>query len=365
MRKSIKIAAISGVTVVVILLMTLFVAIPHVSSKKAEARLGEALAGVGIPEDAWSAENVYYIPVFGHLVIQKFELGGIVEVDKITMSIKTNREEVFAGSIEGQGLTFSADGADIAIKSLSIKDFSVDTMEFVYNPIESVKKIGKVSTSGMTFKQDGRTYFTLGEFNADISYSEGKIPLSTLVTLKELTANLRSFNSLPALRPEYRLSKLELKNSLSSGAYKISLIIDVDKLFVVKADVGISFPLEFDGIVDFAAMDYEEDVKLDSLVLTYTDKSFLEHIFELIELPGGRENTAALLNDSIMMIAELGGVDVERFVSESASFFKEPEKLELKTNFESPMSFNDIGQNPFAVSLSLSINGGKPFTTGG
>jgi hypothetical protein len=218
---------------------------------------------------------------------------------------------------------------------------------------------------GTTFRQGGQTYFTLEEFDANVGYSEGKIPLPTSITLKNLTADVRRFNSLPALRPDYQISILELKNSLSGGAYKANLIIDVNELFTIKTDLGISFPLGFDGIADFTSMDYEEDVKLDSLTLTYTDKSFLEHIFELAGLPGGREEAVKLLNDSIIMIAEFGGVDAERFVSESAEFFKKPGKLELKTNLESPVSFEDIGRNPFAVNLSLSINGGEPFTTGG
>jgi hypothetical protein len=203
------------------------------------------------------------------------------------------------------------------------------------------------------------------EFNVNVSYSEGKIPLPASVTLKKLTADVRRFNSLPFLRLEYRISTLELKNSFSGGVYKINLIIDVDDLFTIKTDLGISFPLKFDGIADFTSMDYGEYVKMNSLTLTYTDKSFLEHIFELAGLPSGREDAVELLNDSIMMIAELGGIDAERFVSESARFFKKPGKLELKTNLESPTSFEDIGRNPVAVNLSLSINGGKPFTTGG
>ncbi|MDR2785416.1 MAG: hypothetical protein LBB83_05840 [Treponema sp.] len=362
MKKAVKITVIS-VAAIAVILIALFVVIPFASSKEAKARLSEALAGAGIPDDMWSAERVYYVPVFGHLVVEKFEIGGILEANKITMAIKTNSENVFAGSINAQRLSFLADGTDIVVKSLSVKDFSVDTVMFGDNPLESFKRLGKVSVSGTTFRQSGQTYFTLGEFNANVGYSEGKTWLPASVTLKNLTADVRRFNSLSALRPEYRISTLKLKNSLSGAAYKINLIMDVDDLFAIKTDLGISFPLEFDEIADFTAIDYGEDVKLDSLTLTYTDKSFLEHIFELAELPGGKEAAAESLNDSIMMIAELGGIDAERFASESAGFLKKPGKLELKTNLESPVSFEDIGQNPFAVNLSLSINGGKPFTT--
>jgi hypothetical protein len=364
MKKVVKITAISAAAIAVILTV-LFVAIPFISSKESEARLSEALSGMGISEDMWSVEQVYYVPVFGYLVVEQFEIGGVLEANKIMMTIKTNSEGFFAGSIDAQEASFSADGAGIIVKSLSVKDFSVDTIMFGYNPLESVKKLGKLSVSGMTFRQGGQTYFTLGEFNANVGYSEGNMLLPTSVILKELTADVRRFNSLPALRPEYRISTLELKNSLSGGAYKIDLTIDVDDLFTIRSVLGISFPLEFDGIAGFALMDYGEDVKLDSLTLTYTDKSFLEHIFELAGLPGGREYAAELLNESIMMIAELGDIDAERFVSESAGFFNKPGKLELKTNLESPMSFEDIGRNPFAVNLSLAINEGKPFTTGG
>jgi hypothetical protein len=142
-----------------------------------------------------------------------------------------------------------------------------------------------------------------------------------------LAADVRRFNSLPSLRPDYQISTRKLKKSLSGGIYKTNFVIDVNDLFTVKTDLGFSFPLEFDGIADFTSMNYGEDVKLDPLTLTYTDKSFLEHIFELAGLPGGREDAAKLLNDSIMMIAELGGIDVERFVSESAGFLRNPENL--------------------------------------
>jgi hypothetical protein len=364
MKKAVKITAVS-VAAVAVIAAALFFVIPLASSKEAEARLGEVLAGVGIYEDMWSAERVYYVPIFGYLGIEKFKIDGILEVNKITMAIKTNSENVFAGSIDAQGLSFSADDAGIVVKSLSVKDFSVDMAMFSNNPLESVKKLGKISVGGTAFRQGGQTYFTLEEFNANVDYSEGKIPLPASVTLKKLTVDVRRFNSLPALRPEYQISTIELKNSLSGGTYKANLIIDVDELFMIKTDLGISFPLEFDRIADFTSIDYGEDVKLDSLMLTYTDNSFLEHIFELAGLPGGGAGTAELLEDSLMMIAELGGIDAERFASETAGFFKKPGKLELKTNIESPVSFEDIGQNPFAVNLSLSINGGKPFTTGG
>jgi hypothetical protein len=364
MKKAAKITALSAAAVVVILTI-LFVIIPFASSGAAKAKLGEALSGAGIPGEAWSAGRIYYVPVFGQVVLKDFEIGGVLEARKIILAIKTNSKNIFAGSIDAQGLSFSANSIGIIIDSLSVKDFSVDTLMIGSNPVESVKKLGKVGVSGAVFKQGGRTYFTLGEFNANIGYSEGKNPLPASVTLKKLTADVRRFNSLSALRPEYRISSLELKNSLSGGAYKINLTVDVDDIFTIKSDMGISFPPEFDGITDFVLMDYEEDVKLASLTLSYTDKSFLEHIFEIAGLPGGRENAAELLNDFIMMAAEYGGIDAERFARESAGFFKKPGKLELKTNLKSPVSFEDLSRNPFAANVSLSINGGKPFISGG
>jgi hypothetical protein len=84
-----------------------------------------------------------------------------------------------------------------------------------------------------------------------------------------------------------------------------------------------------------------------------------------LNLRGGRAEAAELLNDYIVMLARLGGIDAERLVSETAGFFRKPGKLELTANFESPVRLEDIAQNPFAAALSLSINGGRPFTTAG
>jgi hypothetical protein len=66
-----------------------------------------------------------------------------------------------------------------------------------------------------------------------------------------------------------------------------------------------------------------------------------------------------------MMLAAMGEVDAERLVDEVTKFIAKPGKFEIKTNIDSPVSLEEIGQNPFAMNLSLSINGGKPFTTGG
>jgi hypothetical protein len=367
MKKAVKAAVISAGAAAVILAV-LFVVIPFASSKEAKARLGAALAAAGISEDGWNAERVYYVPLPGQLVVEKFTMDGVLNVNKITLAIKTNREDLFAGSIDAQGLSFPAGDDDIIVKSLSVKDFSVDTAALMDDPLESVKKLGKVSVSGAAFRRDGQPYVTLGEFNANIGYSAGAIPLPASVTLKRLTADVRRFNALPALRPEYRISTLELKNSISrfqqDHSCKSDLVIDVDDLFMIKTNIGFSFPWESGGAAGFALPD-GEDVKLSSLALAYTDKSLLDHVFELAELPGGRAEAAELLNDYIVMLAGLGGIDAERFANETAGFFRKPDKLELKANFESPVRLEDIAQNPFAATLSLSINGGRPFTTGG
>ncbi|MDR1278230.1 MAG: hypothetical protein LBK02_05725 [Treponema sp.] len=62
-----------------------------------------------------------------------------------------------------------------------------------------------------------------------------------------------------------------------------------------------------------------------------------------------------------ILSAERSGVDAERFAGEAAKFIAKPGKFKLETN--SPVSFEEIVQNPLAVNASLSINGGKPFTT--
>jgi hypothetical protein len=102
-----------------------------------------------------------------------------------------------------------------------------------------------------------------------------------------------------------------------------------------------------------------------SLVFTYTDKSFLDHVFELAGMSGSRAYAVEQLNETLMMFAMMGGADMERLAGEVTKFIEKPGKLELKTNLDSPLSLEDISQNPFVMNVSLSLNGGKPFTTGG
>jgi hypothetical protein len=371
MKKAVKLAIIVAVAVAVIA-GVLFVVFPLAASKQAEARLGEVLAEAGIPEELWSVGRVYYVPLFGHLVIEKPEFGerdggAFLEAKKVTLALDTGREDLFAGSIDAREVSFSTDDTGITIKRLFVDDFSVDKTQFGYSPVEAVKKLGNIRLSDAVFRKKGQMYFSLGRLNADVGYAEGKIPFPSSVSLKEFVMNVRQFTPLPALRPEYRLSNLELKNSLSGGVYTVNLVIDGANLFTIKAALGLSLSREVFApgeTTNRALLDYDEDVKMDSLVLTYTDKSFLDHVFELAGISGGRAHAAEQLNESLMEFAMMGGVDAERFVDEVTKFIAKPGKFELKTNIDSPMNFEEISQNPFAMNLSLSINGGKSFTTG-
>jgi hypothetical protein len=370
MKKAVKIAIIS-VAVVAVAAGVFFVVIPLATSKEAEARLGEALAEAGIPEDMWSVGRAYYVPLLGHLVVEKLEFGErgsvFLEAKKVTLAFDTGREDLLAGSVDAQEVSFSADDTGITVKSLSVNDFSVDKALFEYSPVEAVKKLGNIHLSNAVFRQKGRTYFSLERLNVDVGYAEGKIPLPASVLLKEFVMDVRQFTPLPTLRPEYRFSNIELKNSLSGDFYTVNLVIDGSNLFTIKTDIGISLPRELlasGEITNLAMIDYGEDVKINSFALTYTDKSFLDHVFELAGMHDSRESAAEKLNETIMMFAMMGGVDAERLADEVSEFIVKPGKFELKTNNDSPVSFDEISRNPFAVNLSLSINGGKPFTTG-
>ena len=138
-------------------------------------------------------------------------------------------------------------------------------------------------------------------------------------------------------------------------------------LFLIKADLDISLPNEIIAsgeIANLALIDFEEDVKLDSISLTLTDKSFIDHVFELAGMAGNREYAAAQLNETLMTFAMMGGLDMQRFVKEATDFIAKPGKIEIRTNLKSPVSFEYISRNPFAINLSLTINGRKPFTIG-
>ena len=370
MKKGVIIAIIS-VAAVVVIAVVLFVVVPLATSKEAEANLGEALSEAGIPNNMWSADKVSYVPILGHLVVEKLTFGdkssgAFIEAKKVTLALNRGSDDLFAGSVDAQGLSFQADDTGITAKSLFVKDFSIDKALFKYSPFESVKKIGKINLSDTAFRQKGRRYFSLGSLNANVGYVEGKIPLSSSVSLKDLVIDIRQFVPLPTLRSEYRFSNLELKNSVSSGIYTVNLVIDGTNLFTINASLGISFPpglLSSGDITHLHLIDYEEDVKLNSLGLTYTDKSLLDHIFELAGMSGGRERAAEQFVDALPIFTLIGGDDAERLHGELMQFIAKPGKFELKTNISTPLSFEGIIQNPLAMNVSLSINGGKPFTT--
>ncbi|MDR0718211.1 MAG: hypothetical protein LBF78_01145 [Treponema sp.] len=372
MKKVIKIAIIT-LAVVVAAVGVLFVVIPLATSKKAEAVLAEAFTEAGVPEDMWSAGRVYYVPLLGHLTVEKLEfgergVGAFLEAKKVTLALNTNSEELFAGSVDIQGLSFSAANMGVTVKDLSLNDFSVDKTLFRDSPVKAVKKLGNIRLSDVLFMRKEQRFFSLGRLNVDAGYAEGKGMLPSSVSLKELAIDIRQLIPFSALRPEYRLSNLELKNSFSGGVYTASLVTDWANLFTIKADLGLSLPRTFlasGDISEFALFDYKRDLMMDSLALTYTDKSLLDHVFELAGLSGGRAYAAEQLSETLMMFAVMGGVDAERFVAEVANFIEKPGKFELKTSLDSPVNFEGISRNPFMANLSLSINGGKPFTTGG
>jgi hypothetical protein len=371
MGKAVKIALLA-LAAVAATAAVLFVVVPLATSKEAEARLSEALAEVGIPGDMWSIGRAYYIPVLGHLVVEKLEFGekgfDFLEAKKVTLALDTGREDLFMGSVNARDVSFSSTDNNITIKNISVNDFSVDKALFGYSPAAAVKKLGNIYLSEVVFIQQGRTYFSLGTFSANADYTEGEIPFSSSVSLKKFAMDIRPFTPFSSLRPEYRLSNLELKNSLSGGIYMINLVIDGANLFTIKTNLGIALPHEIlasGKITDLALIDFEEDIKLASFALAYTDKSFLNHVFEFSGMSGSRESVAEQLNEIIMMSTATGGADAEAFAGEVTKFIANPGKFELKTNSDSPVNFEDISRNPTALNVSLSVNGGKPLTMGG
>jgi hypothetical protein len=362
MKKAVKIGLITIIAVVVVA-GVLFVVIPLATSNMAEARLGEALGEAGVPEDMWSVGKVRYIPIFGRLIIDEFEMGnGSLEVDKITLSLSSSRNDLFAGSVYAKGVSLAMDGTEITAKSFSVGNFAIDKTLFDSSPMEALKKLGTVRVSETEFKQNGKLYFSIGRLNADIRHTGGKIILPASLLLKDITVDVRQFIPIRALSPEYQISTLELKNGHSGNVYTTHLTIDAPKFFKMETDVGLSYPgglIEAMGIVGFTRID---DAMLSSLAFTYTDKSVLDHVLNIAGVPGGRAGASDLLDESIMFLDMMGEADTERLASEVKKFLAKPGTFELKTNIKSPVSLEDIGDNPFALNPSLSINGGKPFT---
>jgi hypothetical protein len=259
MKTGVKIATISA-AVLAVAVGLLFIVIPFATTKTTEARLAEALAEAGIPEDLWSIGRAYYVPLLGHLVIEKLQFGekggdAFLEAKKVTLVIDTDNEDIFSGSVDAEGLSLIADNIGITAKIFSVKNFSVDKALLEYSPIEAIKKLGSIDLSDAVFTQDGQRYFSLKTFNADLGFSEGKIPFSSSISLKDFVVDVRQFAPLPALRREYRLSNFEINNSISRDKFTAKLAVDGANLFTLTSDLGISLPRELlatGNINDFA-----------------------------------------------------------------------------------------------------------------
>ena len=372
MNKIVKIAIISAAALG-ILALVLFVVVPKVTSGGAEARLGEAFAEAGIPDDMWSVGSVQFVPLFNRFVIENLEFGDrysseFIRANKVTVSLSSNTDTVFAGSLNTEELTFYADGFYVSVNDLSVNNFSIDKFMLEYSPFEAVKKLDSIRINDAVFRQDGRTYFSLGRLSASLGYTEGYIPLSTSFSLTDLVMDIRPFAEFYGMRPEYRLTKFETKSSISGNVNTVTLAIDGANLFSINTDIRITLPRQLVAsrrISDFAMIDFEEDIRLNSFSFTYEDKSLLDHIFDLTGMSSEREYILDDLYDMIMMFAMMGGAEMERLMLEAAGFIERPGKLELRTNFRSPLSFEDVIYDPFAMNLGLSINGGRPFMLGG
>jgi hypothetical protein len=367
MKKGVKITLISA-AVVVVTAGILFVCIPLVTSKQAEAKLRETLAEAEIPEEMWSVNRVYYIPLFRHFIVEKLEFKDnvghlILKAKKVTLTLVKNTEEIFAGSMCAHAITFLDDNySSITVKSFSLNDFSIDK-----TPSAALTKLGNIRLNKTVFEHDGTTGFSLGRLDINVDYDErysdsparpsfySMLSFSKSVSLKELIIDEKLI-SLPELRPKYRFSNIAFVNSFSYKSGIVNLIIDGVNLFKIKAVFDISFPSN-----DPAFSLLTGEAELNSLSLTYNDKSFLSHFLQLFGISSGRAYIAELLNEPLQTIAMMCGFDTASFADEAIKFIAKPEKLELKTDFDSPMSFKDIIQNPSSAKISLSINGGKPF----
>ena len=368
MKKSLLIAIISAAAAA-LLAVVLFVIVPIAASKTAEQKFSDAVAETGIPDDMWSVGKVTYIPVFDHIVINDLEFGDkwsfYLESKKAVLKLNLKKENIISGSIDLQDAALSAEGSGIILKKLALNNFSIDKTMLDYSPMEAVKKLDSISISGAEYRQGGMKYFSVKKFDAKLGYTEGKIPLSPSISLKDLIVDLRKFIPIENLRKEYRLSDIEIKMNRSGN---VNLLIDAANLFSIKSDINIFLPPELlasGSISDIDGFDFYDDLKLKAISLTYTDKSLLDHIFKLSGETSGRAAAAEELKETLLMYAETFGIEEERFANEAAKFITKPGKINIKTNLKSPISFGEISNDPFAANLSLSINGGKSFTAGG
>ena len=372
MNKIVKIAIISAAALGIVALV-LFVVVPRATSGGAEARLNEAFTEAGIPDDMWSAGSVQFVPLLNRFVIENLEFGDgysseFVRANKVTISLSSNTDAIFAGSLDTEELTFYTDGFCVSIRDLSVNNFSIDKFMLEYSPFEAVKKLDSIRINDVVLRQDGQTYFTLGRLNASLDYTEGYIPLSTSFSLTDLVMDVRPFTEFYGMRPEYRLTKFETKSSISGNVNTVTLVIDGANLFSINTDIRITLPRQLitsRRISDLAMIDFEEDIRLNSFSFIYEDKSLLDHIFDITGMSSEREYILDDLYDMLMVFAMMGGAEMERLMLEAARFIERPGKLELRTNFRSPIGLEDLIYDPFAMNLSLSINGGRPFMLGG
>ena len=368
MKKSLKIIILLVVAVSLIT-TAIFVVIPLATSKIAEQRFVEALAEAGISEEMWSAGKIYSIPLLGQTIVDDLIFGDrtsgvFLEAKKVILALDTSKENIIAGSVDVRDALFSADSTAISVRNMSVNDFCLDKDLYTHSPIKAIKKFGNIRMSEAVFKQREQSLFSVGKLNVDLGYVEGKIPLSPSISLKDFVVDLRQSVKSHALRPEYRLSYFELKNSLIGGNFLSNLVIDGENLFTIKSTFAISLPsvlIASGDISNLDKIDFGEDIKLNTISLTYTDKSLLDHVFELSGMTGGRAKAAVELSETVAMLVSIDNGDAKRFVNEVVKFIGKPEKIEIKTNLSSPVSFKELSRNPFAINLSLSINGGKPF----
>ena len=368
MKKSILIAIISAAAAALIAVV-LFLIVPIATSKTAEQKFSEAISETGIPDDMWSAGKVVYVPVFDHIVIDDLEFGdkwsiGYLKAKKAILKINTSKENIVSGSIDLQDASLSADGGGIIVKNFAVNNFSVDKSMFEYSPIEAIKKLDSISISGGEYRQGGIQYFLVKKFNANLNYTEGKISNSSSISIKDFISDLRKFIPYENLRKEYRLSNIEIKFNRSG---LVNLTIDGTNLFSIKSDIDIFLPQEITSSASLSIFDEIDfnDVKLRSISLTFTDRSLLDHIFTLSGMTDNRAAAAQELKEAFLMYAESLGMEEERFANEAVKFITKPGRFEIKSNPVSPMSLEEITENPLAANLSLSINGGKPFTARG
>jgi hypothetical protein len=372
MKKGLKIAVIT-VAALVVVAVGVFVVVPQASSKATENKLREAFSSAGIPDDMWDMDKAYYEPLSGNVVVENLRFGekgedNSITAKKVILRLKGASKDNFAGSIDAQGVSLKADNDSASAQSFGVHDFSVDTTLFQSAPVKAVKKLGSIQLGNVMIQQKGKAPYSVEKLNVVLNYSEGNIPRSSSISINGLALNMRDF--LPQSSPlsNISLSTVALTNSVSGNVDTVNLTIDGNNLCSIKTAMSLTVPqeiLQADDITKLENIDYNNEIKLNSFSFNYTDKSLLDDIFKLAGMTGSKEEIADQLNQNLSSLASIAGVDGQRFAREASNYIVNPGKLELKTNFASPVSLEDIIQNPLSLKLQLSINGGKPFTTAG